>query len=136
MHSWSLPLRVNNVQPYPKNSLEAEFWFIALFLRKKVFLSSHGWLSFKICVILSFFSSKKVQKIQKIDFPQKCSKGGYMILDGYQSVLRHPKHVFHRPWVILGHCEIFSKIENFDCIHHFLTQISCIGPQNDLQTEV
>ena len=65
MHSWSLPLRVNNVQPYPKNSLEADFWFIALFLRKQVFCHSHGWLSFRIYVILSFFKFQAKKSFKK-----------------------------------------------------------------------
>ena len=36
---------------------------------------------------------KKISKIQKIDFFSKCFKVNYMIVDGLQSVLKHPGHV-------------------------------------------
>ena len=42
----------------------------------------------------AIFRRKNLKNSKKIDFASKCFRVNYMIVDGLQSVLGHPEHVF------------------------------------------
>jgi len=96
--SYDLPFGVCNAKAYCKSLQKPDFSFRILNFRKKYFSISYGELFFKNSAKMAILSQKKISKIQKIIFFSKCVRVDYMIIEGFQSVLGHPKYVFEALW--------------------------------------